>query len=56
MPKCEIYQDIKGQWRWRRTGKDGEITDYSKQGFESREECEKNGKEEGPCSSYKRVV
>jgi uncharacterized protein YegP (UPF0339 family) len=56
MPKCEIYQDVKGEWRWRRTNKDGNIVDYSKQGFETREDCEKNGKEEGPCSSYKLVV
>ena len=56
MPKCEIYQDIKGEWRWRRTDKKGEILEFSTQGFEKREDCEKNGKEEGTCTSYKLVV
>lgn len=56
MPKCEIYQDIKGEWRWRRTDKKGEILEFSKRGFEDREECEKNGKEEGSCTSYKLTV
>ena len=54
MPKCEIYKDVKGEWRWRHTKK-GEIIDHSTQGFEKREDCEKNGKEDGPCTSYKRV-
>lgn len=52
MPKCEIYKDVKGEWRWRRVTKDGEILEFSKQGFEKKEECEKNGKEEGSCTSY----
>ncbi len=55
MPKCEIYKDVNGKWRWRRTTKDGNIEDYSGQAFETREECEKHGKEKGTCSSYKRV-
>lgn len=53
MPKCEIYEDVKGEWRWRRTNKKGEILEFSKQGFESKEDCEKNGKEEGSCTSFK---
>jgi len=56
MPKCEIYQDVKGEWRWRRTDKKGEILEFSTQGFDKREDCEKNGKEEGTCTSYKLVV
>ncbi|MDX1637680.1 MAG: hypothetical protein R3281_06910 [Balneolaceae bacterium] len=54
MPKCEIYKDQLGKWRWRLKS-NGEIEDHSKEGFDTREECEKNGKEKGPCSSYKRV-
>lgn len=53
MPKCEIYKDVKDQWRWR-LKQNGEIEEHSQRGFETREECEKDGKE-GPCSSYKRV-
>lgn len=55
MPKCEIYKDVKDKWRWRLTSKNGEIKEFSDQGFETREDCEKNGKEEGNCTSYKRV-
>ncbi|HYW36150.1 MAG TPA: hypothetical protein VE868_12130 [Balneolaceae bacterium] len=55
MPKCDIYKDVEGKWRWRRTNKDGEIEDYSGKAFDTREECEKHGKEEGTCSSFKRV-
>lgn len=54
MPKCEIYKDQLDEWRWRLKQK-GEIKEHSQRGFETREDCEKNGKEEGPCSSYKRV-
>jgi uncharacterized protein YegP (UPF0339 family) len=55
MPKCEIYVDVKKEWRWRQTTKKGDIVEHSTQGFETREECEKDGKENGPCTSYKRV-
>lgn len=55
MPKCEIYKDHKGEWRWRRTTKDGDIESHSGKAFETRKECEKHGKENGNCSSYKRV-
>lgn len=56
MPKCEIYQDMKGEWRWRRTNKKGDILAHATEGFEKREDCEKNGKEDGPCTSYKLKV
>jgi uncharacterized protein YegP (UPF0339 family) len=55
MPKCEIYKDVKGEWRWRRVTKDGEIKAYSETGFEEKEKCEEDGKKHGGCSSYKRV-
>jgi uncharacterized protein YegP (UPF0339 family) len=55
MPKCEIYKDVKGEWRWRRVTKDGEIKAYSETGFEEKEKCEEDGKKHGNCSSYKRV-
>jgi len=54
MPKCEIYKDVKGEWRWRLTTKKGDIKAHATEGFETREECEKNGKENG-CTSYKRT-
>lgn len=54
MPRCEIYQDAKGEWRWRRTTKNGDIEAYSDGGFEDKEECKKDGKENGNCTSYTR--
>lgn len=55
MPKCELYKDVKGKWRWRLVSKNGDIQDHSDGGFEDKEECKKNGKEVGNCTSYKRV-
>lgn len=55
MPKCEIYTDLKGEWRWRKVSNKGEIEAYAKEGFKSREEAEENGKESGACTSYKVV-
>ncbi len=54
MAKCELYQDVKGEWRWRRVSKDGDIEAYSDQGFETEEDCRKNGKELNECTSYLR--
>lgn len=55
MPKCEIWKDVNGEWRWRKTTKDGDIEAHSEKGFESRDECEKHGKENGGCTRYQRV-
>ncbi|GAB5409860.1 MAG: hypothetical protein BalsKO_22250 [Balneolaceae bacterium] len=52
MAKCELYQDVKDQWRWRRLSAAGKIEAFSKQGFESSEEAEKDGKDCGECSGY----
>jgi len=54
MPRCEIYKDVKGEWRWRRTAKNGDIEAHSDGGFEDKEECKKDGKEKGNCTSYTR--
>ncbi|HEX6981499.1 MAG TPA: hypothetical protein VF181_01955 [Balneolaceae bacterium] len=55
MPRCEIYQDSKGQWRWRRTAKNGDIEAYADNGFDDKKECEKDGKEKGNCTSFTRA-
>lgn len=52
MPKCELYQDVKDQWRWRRLSAAGKIEAFSKEGFESQEAAEKDGKDCGECSGY----
>ena len=52
MAKCELYQDVKEQWRWRRVAKNGDIEAHSTQGFETEEEAQNNGKECKECTSY----
>lgn len=54
MAKCELYQDVKCEWRWRRLSKEGKIEAFSKQGFEDEDTCKENGKETGECSGYTR--
>jgi uncharacterized protein YegP (UPF0339 family) len=49
-----MYKDMKGEWRWRRTAKNGDIEAYSDGGFEDKEKCKKDGKENGNCTSYTR--
>lgn len=52
MAKCELYQDVKDQWRWRRMSTSGKIEAFSKAGFETQEEAEKDGKDCSECSGY----
>ena len=52
MAKCELYQDVKDQWRWRRLSASGKIEAFSKEAFPTQDEAEKNGKECGECSGY----
>lgn len=52
MAKCELYQDVKKEWRWRRVSKDGDIEAHSTQGFESEDDAKANGKDSGECSGY----
>lgn len=52
MAKCELYQDVKEEWRWRRVNKDGDIEAHSTQGFKTEEEAMKDGKECKECTGY----
>ncbi|MDZ7808212.1 hypothetical protein ACKGJO_00225 [Gracilimonas sp. Q87] len=54
MAKCELYQDVKGEWRWRRVSKNGDIEAFSSQSFEKEEDARKDGKECKECTSYLR--
>ncbi|HCD53284.1 MAG TPA: hypothetical protein DEQ34_12610 [Balneolaceae bacterium] len=54
MAKCELYQDVKDEWRWRRVTKSGDIEAHSTQGFETEEDARKDGKDCGECTSYLR--
>ncbi len=52
MAKCELYQDVKNEWRWRRVSKDGDIEAYSGKGFETEDEAKEDGKERKECTGY----
>lgn len=52
MAKCELYQDVKEEWRWRRVNKDGDIEAHSTRGFETEEEAMQDGKDCKECTSY----
>ncbi len=54
MAKCELYKDVKSEWRWRRVSKDGAIEAHSTQGFETEEDAKKDGKDCNECSSYQK--
>jgi uncharacterized protein YegP (UPF0339 family) len=40
--RFEVYQDRRGQWRWRRLGHDGTLIGAACEGYASREEAEAN--------------
>ena len=46
MAKCELYQDVKDEWRWRRVTKSGDIEAHSTQGFETEEDARDDEEEE----------
>lgn len=40
--KIEIYQDKKGEWRWRRKASNGKIVGASSEGYSDKKACEEN--------------
>ena len=40
--KFEIYEDKRGDWRWRRTAPNGKIVGASCEGYNSKKDCEAN--------------
>ena len=40
----EIYKDNKGEWRWRRTARSGEIVGASTEGYVNKSDCIANAK------------
>lgn len=43
----EIYQDNKGEWRWRRTAPNGQIVGASTEGYKNRADCVANARRHG---------
>jgi uncharacterized protein YegP (UPF0339 family) len=40
--KFEVYQDKRGEWRWRRTASNGQIVGAASEGYKSRKDAEAN--------------
>lgn len=40
--KFEVYQDKRGEWRWRRKASNGNIVGASSEGYKKRTDCEAN--------------
>jgi uncharacterized protein YegP (UPF0339 family) len=40
--KLEIYKDKRGEFRWRRTSSNGEITGASSESYKAKRDCEAN--------------
>ncbi len=42
--QIEVYQDKRGEWRWRMTGPDGKVVGAACEGYSDKADCEKNAK------------
>jgi uncharacterized protein YegP (UPF0339 family) len=40
--KFEVYQDKRGEWRWRRTATNGNIVGAASEGYKAKSDCEAN--------------
>ncbi len=45
--KWDIYQDKKGEYRWRRTAVNGEVTGASSEGYNKKADCKSNAERNG---------
>lgn len=52
MDKWEIYQDERGEWRWRRIASNGRIVGASSQGYRNRADCEANAKRDEASDTW----
>jgi uncharacterized protein YegP (UPF0339 family) len=45
--KWDVYQDKRGEWRWRRAATNGEITGASSEGYVNKSDCKSNAQRNG---------
>lgn len=45
--KVEYYEDKRGEWRWRRIAKNGEIVGASSEGYTEKKDAQKNARRKG---------
>ncbi len=45
--KWDVYQDKRGEWRWRRKATNGEITGASSEGYKAKGDCTANAERNG---------
>jgi len=48
----EFYKDASGEWRWKRTAKNGEVVGASHEGYKNREDCVANAQRAGYGFEY----
>lgn len=51
MDTWTFYQDARGEWRWRRTARNGQIVGASSEGYSSRQACVENARRNGYTGS-----
>ncbi len=49
--KWEFYKDEAGEWRWRRTARNGELVGASTEGYKNRSDCVANARRHGYTDS-----
>jgi uncharacterized protein YegP (UPF0339 family) len=57
--KCEIYKDVREEWRWIRTAPNGEVIGASTEGYKNKADCIANAERNMmvcPISETKRMV
>lgn len=50
--KIELYQDKKGEWRWRRHASNGKIVGASSEGYRARADAEANASRSNPNDKW----
>ena len=52
MSALDVYQDKKGEWRWRRKASNGQIIGASSEGYKSQKDCEANANRDDPKDKW----
>ena len=45
--KFEVYQDKRGEWRWRRLASNGKIVGAASEGYKAKKDAEANAERQG---------
>ncbi len=45
--RWDVYKDSRGEWRWKRTARNGAIVGASSEGYKNRTDCVANARRNG---------